>query len=212
MQFDRLARHYHWMELLFANGLMQKCRTAYIEQTQNCRQALLAGEGHGRFLEVLLQTNPHIQVTCVEWSGKMIQQARQRLIRCGLDLSRVTFQNANLMGCQWPDTRFDLIVTNFFLDCLTPVQLRRAVRLMADNSTPHAIWLLADFRIPETGWRRWRAIGILASLYLFFRISVNLSAKWLTPPDSFLQACGFELHSRKLASCGFAHSDLWRRN
>jgi len=211
MQFDRIAPHYPWMEWLFASGLMQRCRTAHIGRTHHCRNALLAGEGHGRFLEVLLQTNPQIRVTCVESSAKMIEQMRQMLNRRGLDPARVTFQHENLMQCQWPDGRFDLIVTNFFLDCLKPAQIRRAVRLMAEHSTPDAIWLLADFRIPETGWRRWRAIGILASLYLFFRYSANVSARWLTPPDNFLKAVGFELRKRRLTSFGFAYSDWWQR-
>ena len=212
MQFDRVARYYPWMEFLFAPVLMQRCRTAYLEQTQHCRQALLAGEGHGLFLEALLRTNPKIRVSCIERSARMIEQARLRLVRKGLDVSRVTFQHANLMECQWSGTSFDLIATHFFLDCLKPAQIRRVARLMAANSTPKAIWLLADFRVPETGWRRWRAIGILASLYLFFRCSVNLSAKWLTPPDRFLRASGFNLRRRRFASFGFAHSDLWQRN
>ena len=212
MQFDRLAPHYHWMEFLFAPGLMQRCRTAYIPHTRNCRHALLAGEGHGLFLEALLQANPKIHVTCVESSEGMIEQARRRLTRRQQDLSRVTFKHADLMEeCQWPENQFDLIVTHYFLDCLKPAQIKRAVRLMAGSSTPDAIWLLADFRIPKAGWRRWRAVGILAALYLFFQFSVKLSAGWLTPPDNFLKAYGFQLDNRKLASCGFVHSDLWRR-
>ena len=211
MQFDRVAPHYHWMELLFASGLMQRCRTAHLHEAKNRRHALLAGEGHGRFLEALLIANPQIQVTCIESSAKMIEFARRRLTRRGFDLSRVTFQHANLLDCKLPVAGFDLVVTNFFLDCLRPAQIRQAVRLMAESSTPDAIWLLADFRVPETGWRRWRAIGVLALLYLFFRLSANLSAKWLTPPDPFLEACGFELHDRRLVNCGLAHSDLWRR-
>lgn len=212
MQFDRIAPYYHWMELLFASGVMQRCRTAHLDRTKDCRHALLAGEGHGRFLEALLRVNPRIHVTCVEGSARMIEYARRRLIRRGVDLSRVTFQRANLLDCELPAARFDLIVTHFFLDCLKPEQISQAVRSMARSSTPDAIWLLADFRVPETGWRRWRAIGILASLYLFFRFSANLSARWLTPPDNFLRESGFELQRRKLANWGLAHSDLWLSN
>ena len=212
MQFDRIAPYFDWMERLCASGLMQRCRIAHIQQTKNCRHALLAGEGYGRFLEALLLANPEIQVTSVEWSRKMIDYSRRRLIRRGMDLSRVTFQHANLLDCELPETQFDLIVTNFFLDCLKPAQIKRIVRLMAGSSTPDAIWLLADFRIPEaTGWRRWRAKGIVAALYLFFRLTLNLPARGLTPPDSFLRAYGFKLHDRKLMSCGLMHSDFWQR-
>jgi len=212
MQFDRIAPYFDWMERLCASGLMQRCRTAQIHRTKNCRHALLAGEGHGRFLEALLLANPEIHVTSVEWSRKMIDYSRHRLTRRGLDLSRVTFQHANLLDCKLPETQFDLIVTHFFLDCLKPAQIKRVVRSMADRSAPDAIWLLADFCIPEcAGWRRWRAIGIVTSLYLFFRLTLNLPARGLTPPDRFLRACDFELHDRKLMSCGLMHSDFWQR-
>jgi hypothetical protein len=54
MNFDRLAPHYHWMEKIFAGGLMQRCRTTFLPNTKNCRQALLVGEGTGKFLVELL--------------------------------------------------------------------------------------------------------------------------------------------------------------
>ena len=211
MQFDRIAPYFDWMERLCACGLMQRCRTAHIQQTKNCRHALLAGEGHGRFLEALLVANPNIHVTSVEWSQKMIDYSRRRLARRGLDLSRVTFQHADLLDCELSKAQFDLIVTHFFLDCLNPAQIKRVVRLMAEHSASDAIWLLADFRIPEeAGWRRWRAMGIVASLYLFFRLTLNLPARGLTPPDNFLKLHGFRLHDRKLMSCGLMHSDFWQ--
>jgi ubiquinone/menaquinone biosynthesis C-methylase UbiE len=73
MNFDRLAAHYHWMEKIFAGGLMQRCRTTFLSRTKNCRRALLVGEGTGKFLLELLRCNPQIQITCVENCGGMIE-------------------------------------------------------------------------------------------------------------------------------------------
>jgi ubiquinone/menaquinone biosynthesis C-methylase UbiE len=211
MQFDRIAPYYHGMELLLAGGLMQRCRTAFIPRTLECRRALLAGEGTGRFLETLLRSHPHIHVTCVEKSAKMIDLSRRRLARRAIDLSRVTFQHADLLEDKLPGAGFDLIVTNFFLDCFAPEEVTRLVHRLAGYSSPGSIWLLTDFCIPEAGWRRWRATVLLALLYFFFRRSAHVPAQWLTPPDAFLKACGFTLCERKFASFGFVHSDLWRR-
>ena len=55
MSFDRLAAHYHWMENLFAGGLMQRCRTTFLARTKDRRHALLVGEGTGKFLVELLR-------------------------------------------------------------------------------------------------------------------------------------------------------------
>ena len=211
MNFDRLAAHYPWMEEIFAGGLMQRCRTTYLSRTKNCRRALLVGEGTGKFLVELLRTNPQIQITCIELCEGMIQQARQRLIREQLDGSRVQFQKIDVLAWTPPPEKFDLVVTNFFLDCFHAEQLQKLVPLLAESAAAKAIWLLADFRVPERGWRRWRANAMLALLYLFFKLTASLSASWLTPPDNYLTAAGFKLANRRLANFGFTHADLWRR-
>lgn len=190
---------------------MQRSRTAHLERTGMSRRALLVGEGHGRFLEALLRFHPTIQVTFLDSSAKMIAHTRSRLQRRGVDLSRVTFVHADLLCSELPSQAFDLVVTHFFLDCFQPAQLRRAVRTLSRSATPGAIWLLADFQVPAAGWRRWRARGILLALYTFFRWTAGLSARWLTPPDSFLAAGGFQLQERRVSYCGLAHTDLWQR-
>ena len=211
MNFDRLAAHYHWMEKLFAGGLMQRCRTTFLPHTKNCRHALLVGEGTGKFLVELLRANPRIQITCVEQCEGMIQRARQRLTREQLDGSRIRFQQMDVLHWTPPTRKFDLVVTNFFLDCFRAEQLQKLIPLLAGSATAQAIWLLADFRVPERGWRRWRAGAILASLYLFFKLMTSLSASWLTPPDNLLKNAGFKLSDRRLFNFGFAHADLWSR-
>ena len=211
MNFDRLAPHYGWMEILFAGGLMQRCRVTFLPRVKNCRRALLAGEGTGRFLAELLRFNPDIEVTCLEHCAGMIEQARQRLVHEGLDPARVEFRQVDLLQWTPPAGQFDLVVTNFFLDCFRADQLQPLIPRLACGTTADAIWLLADFRLPERGWRRTRAMMLLAGLYAFFRLTTSLSAHRLTPPDQFLAGAGFKLADRRLASFGFAHADLWKR-
>lgn len=212
MNFDRLAAHYHWMEKLFAGGLMQRCRTTFLACTKNCRRALLVGEGTGNFLVELLRFNPQIQITCVEHCEGMIKQTRRRLSAENLDCARVQFRQMDALDRAPPMEHFDLLVTNFFLDCFRAEQLQKLVPLLAKSTTAEAIWLIADFRVPEGGWQRWRATIILAMLYAFFRRTTGLSANRLTPPDNLLVNAGFKLVDRRLANFGLAHSDHWQRN
>lgn len=211
MNFDRIAPHYPWMENIFAGGLMQRCRTRFLACAKSRRRALLAGEGPGTFLAELLRVNPEIQVVCIEHSMAMIEQAQRRLAREHLDLARVEFKQMDVLDWTPPREKFDLVVTHFFLDCFRAGQLQKLVSLLAASATPDALWLLADFRVPEHGWRRWRANIILAALYAFFKVSTSLSASRLTPPDPFLHGAGFDLTDRRLASFGLAHADCWRR-
>ncbi|MEI9865002.1 MAG: class I SAM-dependent methyltransferase [Limisphaerales bacterium] len=212
MNFDRLAAHYHWLETIFAGGLMQRCRTTFLARTKNCRHALLVGEGTGKFLTALLHANPQIQVTCVEQCAGMITRSRQRIQRERLDDSRVQFTQMDVLHWTPPAQKFDLIATNFFLDCFRAGQLQQLVPQLAASTTAEAVWLLADFCEPERGWRRWRAKLIMALLYAFFRLTTSLSASRLTPPDGFLRSAGFKLVDRRRASFGLTHADLWQRS
>jgi len=210
MSFDTLAPYYRIMELVTAGGVLQRCRTAFLTETANSRRALLLGEGPGRFLEELLRTNPRVEVTCVERSSRMIEEARKRLAES--ELARVQFEQADALTWQPPHNAFDLVVTNFFLDCFRPEEIESLVTKIGESATKEARWLLADFCEPETGWQKWRAKVVLALMYAFFRLATGLSASRLTPPDGFLRTGGFQLSARRLANFGLAHADLWQRS
>lgn len=210
MSFDTLAPWYRMMEWVTAGGVLQRCRTAFRAEAAHSRRALLLGEGPGRFLVELLRTNPRVEVTCVERSPRMIHEARKRLNQA--ELVRVQFVPADALTWPPPQGTFDLVVTNFFLDCFRREELAGLLAKVAGSATPDARWLLADFREPESGWRRWRARAALAFMYGFFRIATGLSASRLTPPDEFLSRSQFRLVARRFANFGLVHSDLWERS
>ena len=207
MSFDTLAPYYRTMEFVLAGGILQRCRTSFLSETRNARRALLLGEGPGRFLVRLLQTNPRVEITCLERSARMIAQARSQIAPC--DAARVRFEQADALRWQPPRNEFDLVVANFFLDCLRPEELAALIPKIAAGTTPNARWLVADFREPDAGWRRWRACAVLALMYGFFHAATGLSATRLTPPESFLEASGFRRTARRLENFGLAYADLW---
>lgn len=209
MSFDTLAPYYRLMECALAGSILQRCRVAFLTAAQGSRRALLLGEGPGRFLVELLQANPRVMVTCVEQSPRMIEAARRQLNTAGL--ARVRFEQADALRWPPPRNEFDLVVTNFFLDCFPPDELEQLIARVAASTTADARWLLGDFCAPESGWRRWRARVILRLMYGFFRGATNLSARELTPPDEFLVRGGFRLATRKVANFGLVHSDVWVR-
>lgn len=211
MSFDPLARSYRALEFVLAGGLLQRCRTTFLAGTAGCRRALLLGEGPGRFLVPLLQANPQVEVLCVEQSPRMIETALRHLQRRRLAGPRVRFEQADALKWRPPPGEFDLLVTHFFLDCFRRDELRMLIPTIAIGARPDARWLLADFRLPERGWRRYRARLVLALMYAFFRCATGLSASCLTPPDALLEAAGFRLAGRRLANFGLVGSDLWLR-
>ena len=211
MSFDLLAPHYRWLERILAGDKLQRCRTAFLHDIPPPRAVLLIGEGNGRCLEALLRVWPTAQFTCVDASVRMLECARARLSAQGLDLAAVRFIHADVLEWTPPSGHFDLVVTNFFLDCFRADQLAALVPRLAQSAKPDAHWLLADFCEPPAGLAKWRARLILQAMYIFFRVVTRLPATRLTPPDSFLRQGGFGLRQRRMFEWGLLHSDLWER-
>jgi ubiquinone/menaquinone biosynthesis C-methylase UbiE len=211
MSFDTLAPYYRGMEFVTAGGMLQRCRTSFLAEAQNCRRALLLGEGPGRFLVELLRSHRRIEITCVERSPAMIEQAVRQIKRNGLDAARVEFQECDALRWRAPRGEFDLVVTHFFLDCFRREELERLVAEIGRAATPDAKWLLTDFRVPSGGWQRWRARMALALMYSFFRVATGLSATRLARTDDLMEAAGFRLKKQRVENFGLVHAELWRR-
>jgi ubiquinone/menaquinone biosynthesis C-methylase UbiE len=198
------------MEWLLAGRKLQRCRTAFLRSIPAPKNILLLGEGNGRFLEEFLPLHPGVDCTLVDCSAKMLDCARARMNRRGMDLTRVHFVHTDALDWTPPPGEFDLVVTCFFLDCFTADQLARLIPGIAAAASPGARWLVADFRQPESGWARWRAAVILRSMYLFFQRVTRLPAVQLSPVDAVLERCGFALRERRLHDWGLLHSDVWQ--
>jgi len=205
MNFDRLAPHYDWMEAVSGGGLLQRARTAWLDELRGCRRILSVGEGHGRFAAACAAQFPAAELTCVEASPGMLARARARN-----PAAPIRWHCADVRDWQ-PAGSYDALVTCFFLDCFPPDQLARVVAKLAACAAPDASWLVVDFAVPDRGFARWRARAVHALMYAFFRFAVRLPAQRLTAPDDLLRAHGFQLAGRCGLSRGLLRADLWRR-
>lgn len=211
MSFDRIAPYYRMLELILAGGKLQRCRTSWLPEVNEAREILLVGEGHGRFLKVCAVRFPQACITCVDASAVMLRVAERRWREAGGNPDRVVFVHAELPAWRPPAARYDLLATHFFLDCFPPETLARVLAALAPAAAPGARWLVADFAVPDRGWRRWRAQIILALAYGFFRRVTQLQAGRLASPDGSLSQAGFQLVGRRVFELGLLHSDLWVR-
>jgi hypothetical protein len=141
----------------------------------------------------------------------MLIEARRRCESKGVNVSRVKFLCADVLTWTPASTGWDLIITNFFLDCFRPDQLERIVSRLAAWTLPGASWLIADFQTAPSGWKRTRSRLILWTMYTFFRVMTGLPADRLTVPDPFLQGSGFTLRQRAETEWGLLRSDWWVR-
>jgi len=210
VSFDGLAPHYRWLELVLAGDKLQRCRTAFLSRELRAVNVLILGEGNGRFLAECLRNLRPGKIVCVDASARMLQLAQHR-VSGESTTTVIEFVQADALAWQPPAGIFDLIVTHFFLDCFRPQDLRELLPKLAQAAAPSAHWLMADFQIPSTGWRRWRASLIHRLMYLFFRIVTRLPARCLTVPDPFLAEQGFVLRQRRVSDWGLLRTDWWQR-
>lgn len=212
MSFERLAPHYTWMERVLAGPRLQRCRLTWLETLASCDDILIAGVGHGHFLQRCARRFPHARITSVDASPTMLQHARRRARLARPQLAGLTFIRAELPAWQPPEASFDAIVTPFFLDCFPPDELAEVVATLARGARAKAQWLVADFAVPARGLARVRARAVHALMYGFFRRVAHVRARRVTCPDSLLAAAGFSLAGRKFSEWGLLQADWWTRN
>jgi SAM-dependent methyltransferase len=204
--FDRVARIYRFAEYLSLGPLLQRTRTHFLHDLPPRHQALVLGDGDGRFLARLLAHRPHLSALAVDTSATMLQLLHHR---CQPYIHRVrTLQASALTVTPPPDT--DLIVTHFFLDCLTQSELQTLTQNIAANTAPGTLWLLSDFAIPQRALLRPLATLYIRFLYFAFRLLTGLRVTHLPVPQSALTSAGFTRIARHELLCGLLYTEIWQ--
>lgn len=203
--FNLIAGFYRWLEYLTLGPLLERCRSHHLPRLNGKRQALILGDGDGRFTARLLAANPLLHADAVDRSSNMLALLGRRAAFAGARL-RVHHRDALKLE---PSPAPDLIVTHFFLDCLTQAEVSALVPRLAARLQPGGFWLVSEFRIPP-GWLRWPARIYIRSLYLAFRILTGLRVTRLPDYTTPLLRSGLEPIAIHLSLFGLLSTGLWR--
>jgi SAM-dependent methyltransferase len=202
MNFDFVAPHYWWLERCVFGRTLERCRRSFLDRLAGTRRALFIGEGDGRFLASFLSRYVQTRAVVVERSGGMIRNARRRTqiaeYHCGNALAHI------------PGGEYDLVVTHFVLDSLTPAQvesLAAKVRAIA----PGGKWLVSEFRaLPGSSIRSRASRFLIWLMYRFFRIFAGLRVNRIPDYAAIFRAAGFSLEARRAFWHGMIVAELWR--
>jgi SAM-dependent methyltransferase len=206
--FDRIARPYRWMEYLTLGSALTLCRNHFLPQLASRRRALVLGDGDGRFLARLLAANRGLHADAVDLSPAMLHLLTRNAGRAHPTAStRIRTHQTSALTFT-PSGPYDLIVTHFFLDCLTQPELNQLITRLTPHLAPNSIWLVSDFRIP-TGPMRFPARVLIHLLYLAFRILTGLRTTQLPDHAAALTAAGFTLAARHLSLAGLLTTEIW---
>jgi ubiquinone/menaquinone biosynthesis C-methylase UbiE len=204
--FNRLARLYRWMELATFGPYLVKTRCAFLAQANAATNALVLGDGDGRFTASLLRTNPGLRIDAVDASASMLQSL---LRRAGLNAIRVRTHHADARALNPPSPPYDLIVTHFFLDCLTTGEIQSLSATLRTAVSPKALWLISEFAVPATLFGRLIAAPVVHSLYRAFGLFTGLAVRALPDHRTALRNSGFVLQTHRTHLAGLLVSELW---
>jgi SAM-dependent methyltransferase len=203
--FNLIARPYRWLEYLTLGRALERCRLYFLPLLLDQKRALVLGDGDGRFLSALLSANPHIHASAVDTSATMLQLLSKR---CKDDATRLETHHTSALTFA-PTGPYDLVVTHFFLDCLTQSELETLINRIAPTLTPSALWLVSDFRIPP-GPMRLPARMVVRSLYLAFRIITGLRTVRLPDYATPLAKMGLTRVAHHYSLGGLLTTELWQ--
>jgi SAM-dependent methyltransferase len=212
--FDPIARSYRWLEYLTLGHALECCRLYFLPQLTHCRHALVLGDGDGRFLASLLTQNPTLEADAVDTSAAMLELL---FLRCNsvrpnpampVAATRLRTHHTDARTFP-PPAHSDLIVTHFFLDCLTQPDLDALIARIAPALTPGALWLVSDFRIPK-GPMRFPANLLVCGLYFAFRLLTGLRTTHLPDHATPLTAAGLTHIAEHHSLAGLLTTELWQ--
>ncbi len=169
--FDRIARLYRWLEYLTLGPLLERTRNHFLPRLGECRSALVLGDGDGRFTARMMALHPEMCVQVVELSPVMMRLLAARVARVGAR-DRLRTMVGDALDFE-PDGPVDLVVTHFFLDCLTQEELELLVRRLRPCLATGALWVVSEFQAPG-GWLRMPGKLLIRGLYLAFRVLTGL--------------------------------------
>ncbi len=190
---------------------LEHCRFAFLPMLGGARRVLLYGDGDGRFLAKLLAEHSQVTADTVDSSAAMLALARERVRRLGPSaVARVYFHHADALAYV-PSYACDLLVTHFFLDCLSEAEISALLLRVRPHLLPGARWLISEFAIPEGQPANWLGRLIITALYRAFHLLTGLRAQRLPDYASLLRQEGFTLRAERSALAGLLRSELWQK-
>lgn len=134
----------------------------------------------------------------------------KELIRhAGKKASRIHAECADIRDRVPAGEGYDLIVSHFFLDCLTSDEIHQLAEELRRISLPSALWIISEFAIPQSAYGRWLARPLVASLYRAFGALTGLGNRSLPDHRTALLNSGFTLKAKRHFLGGLLVSELW---
>lgn len=208
--FDPIAKVYVIIERLTFGSLLEKTRLHYLPALTHSKNALVLGDGDGRFLARLLAENSDLCATAVDSSASMLRLLRRRCEASVPDVQqRLCTVHSDVLAFHTME-KYDLVVTHFFLDCFSDADLKLVMQAINPSVDIEALWVFSDFRVPQ-GALAFPARFLIRGLYFAFRVLTGLHVTQLPDHERLLALSGFSRIAFHHRFGGILTSELWKK-
>lgn len=173
---------------------------------RSARRALILGDGDGRFTARLLKENSEIRIDAVDASPAMLAALKRRAGK-GADRVRCIVADARTWTPS-PGASYDLVLTHFFLDCLTTEEVAELAARVTPVVTRQGAWIVSEFAVPSHRGRL-PARFVVGFLYRAFGWMTGLRIRRLPDHTRALRSPGFSLLQRRTWLLGLLVSEYW---
>jgi ubiquinone/menaquinone biosynthesis C-methylase UbiE len=199
--FDRIAPFYDRLASMVFGSALREAQRAHLGSLIQSREVLILGGGTGGLLKDFLVLNSTARVIYLEASQRMIELTLKNL--SDADRHRVVFVHGTDQTLP-PESQFDAIVINFFVDMFSSAELTTVLRKLRLVLRPGGQLLCTDF-VDDARWKR----SMLSAMYTFFRVTAGLQNQQLAPWQNLIIEEGFERRCSTAFWKGFICSELF---
>lgn len=210
MNCDAIAPLYRVIEYLAFGGRLQRHRLHFLHAAEGRKNALVLGDGDGRFSKELIESYPGMTLDSIDLSPRMLELARERIEVGASSTPGVRLICGDALRQSFPQASYDLIATHFFLDCFTAAEVESLIEKLSRHAAPGTVWLITDFRKPAGFWRGLHAGLWLRVMYFFFRIFTKLEVRQLPEHRGILRKHGLHLLAEEASMGQLVCSELWQ--
>ena len=205
--FSRLAPVYDLLGSVVFFGALRRSQNYFLEEMNSPEKVLILGGGTGTFLIDLLKNSGIKSVDYVDISPGMIKKAKKKFVNSEIQCE-VNFICGGIN--EIPKNNYDLICTNYFLDCFSDEALEGLIPQLEKSLAGKGHWLFTDFCQDESSGlnRRW----LIRFLYGFFSVTCNLKIKQLPNFSTHFKSADLEKINEKFFLRGLLKSVLFRKN
>ncbi len=191
-KFDIIAKYYNILEILAFGRNLLNTRLYLLSKNKSQYKILIIGEGTGSFLKYLVNCYPKSSITIIDSSNKM-NKIIEKFNQTSKDENITIFKQDYLKYIS--AFKYDLIYTNFFLDCFKSSDVLKIVtkiKLMLNESGE---WNDVEFTKSQKSNFLNHSYNklILNILYKFFRFICKIEASSIEDVDFNYQNLGFVL-------------------